>query len=127
MSPSRPELHDLTVTICSSLVVRLQRVFLMEKTRLALLVGARFRKTFHQSQNKNVCVWGISTAGELPGQPGAPKDRPGSRRPPAGTEAMIMMAVHELFLLGFLSIYPEGEGKKNNKKWLHIFARDLSL
>ena len=26
-----------------------------------------------------------------------------------------MMAVHELFLLGFLSIYPEGEGEKNTK------------
>jgi hypothetical protein len=54
MSPSRPELHDLTVTICSSLVVRLQSVFLMAKTRLALLVGARFRKTFHQSQNERL-------------------------------------------------------------------------
>jgi hypothetical protein len=27
-----------------------------------------------------------------------------------------MMAVHELFLSGFLSIYPEGEEEKQNKK-----------
>ncbi len=34
---------------------------------------------------------------------------------------MIMMAVHELFLLGFLSIYPGGGREKNR---LHILARD---
>ena len=77
MKSSRHLLHDLTETISSSSVVRLLTVSLMDKNRLALIVGAaRFRKTCHQSRkNKRlrlVYLDGLEVAGATRGPEGPP-------------------------------------------------------
>ena len=52
MKTNRHLLHDLTVAISSSSFVGLHRVPLLDKNRLALIVGARCWRTFQQSLEK---------------------------------------------------------------------------
>jgi hypothetical protein len=106
--------------------VRQLSTFLMAKIRLALLVEARFRKPFHQRRQKKRRRLGYLDCLEVAGATRGPEKPPWEPKTPARTEAMITMAVHELFLLGCLSIYSAGGTQKTQTMAAYLYLRARS-
>jgi hypothetical protein len=112
----------------SSSVVRLLTVSLKTKNRLALFVGERFRRTFHQSCKNTLqrlgYLGGLEVAGATRGSEG-PTWEPKTPRQDWGDDndgdpRIVLVGVSfDLF----------GREDTKKKQWLHIFvlACDLAL